>query len=152
MPTNNPPLVRQEIYRNILFHEYARKMGQKGVLDHGDLCSSELDLAWLAVIRLTRPGEDLHFISLSLKMMIKSAYYMTKVWSNLCSWRLSKSIRIKFIQYQSPPPWFQRVRHLVCRLNCNNPEIGEDVAIKLVDEGLARMRDNCQDQKLKDAQ
>ena len=34
----------------------------------------------------------------------------------------------------------------------NNPEIGEDVAIKLVDEGLARMRDNCQDQKLKDAQ
>ena len=26
------------------------------------------------------------------------------------------------------------------------------MAIKLVDEGLARMRDNCQDQKLKDAQ
>ena len=46
------------------------KMGQKGVLDH---------------------GEDLHFISLSLKMMIKSAYYMTKVSSNLCSLRLSKT-------------------------------------------------------------
>jgi len=34
----------------------------------------------------------------------------------------------------------------------NDPETGEDVAIKLVDEGLAKVRDNCQDQKLKDAQ
>lgn len=34
----------------------------------------------------------------------------------------------------------------------NDPETGEDVAIKLVEEGLAKVRDNCQDQKLKDAQ
>jgi staphylococcal nuclease domain-containing protein 1 len=33
-----------------------------------------------------------------------------------------------------------------------NPETAEDVATKLVVEGLAKVRENCQDQKLKDAQ
>ena len=39
---------------------------------------------------------------------------------------------------------------LLVGATCNNPETGEDVAIKLVDEGLAKVRDNCQ--KLKDVQ
>ena len=34
----------------------------------------------------------------------------------------------------------------------NDPEKAEDIAVKLVAEGLAKVRDSCQDEKLKNAQ